>query len=90
MEKKEKDGLPPLNTRFLGSDTSNRPSVISSSSSFVSLADSKYARGTVSSIRGFIPYACDPSGDENEPIDEEDCYTTHGRTWSTKQEVRPS
>ena len=71
-EGKEKDGLPPPNTRFLGSNTSNRASVISSSSSFVSLADSKYPGGTVSSIRGLIPYAYDPSGDENEPMDEED------------------
>jgi hypothetical protein len=73
-EGKEIDGLPPPNMRFLGSDSSNRASVISSSSSFVSLADSKYptGTGTVSSIRGLIPYAYDPSGDENEPMDEED------------------
>ena len=72
-EGKEKDGLPPPNLRFLGSETSHRASVVSSSgSSFVSLADSKYPGGAIPSVRGLVPYAYDPSGDENEPMDEED------------------
>jgi hypothetical protein len=40
--------------------------------SFVSLADSKYPGGAIPSVRGLISYAYDPSGDENEPMDEED------------------
>jgi len=72
-EGKEKDGLPPPNSRFLGLDRSTRVSVVSSSgSSFVSVADSKYPGGAIPSVRGLIPYAYDPSGDENEPMDEED------------------
>ena len=72
-EGKEKDGLIPPNLRFVGSDTSRRASVISSSaSSFVSFADSKYHGAAVPSVRGLVPYAYDPSGDENEPMDEED------------------
>jgi len=56
-EGKEKDGLPPPNSRFLGLDKSTRVSVVSSSgSSFVSLADSKYPGGAIPSVRGLIPY----------------------------------
>ena len=69
---------------------SNRPSVISPSSSFVSLADSKYPKGTVSSIHGLIPYAYDPSGNENEPVDEKDLLHDPRAYAEHKQEVRPS
>jgi hypothetical protein len=70
-ERKEKDGLLPPNTsHIVGSEISNRASIVSSSgSSFVSLADSKYPVGAIPSVRGLIPYAYDPSGDENEPMD---------------------
>ena len=44
----------------------------SSCSSFVSLADSKYPGAAIPGVRGLIPYTYDPSGDENEPMDEED------------------
>jgi len=71
-EGKEKDGLAPPNLRFLGSETSNRASILSSSGSSFVLADSKYPGGAVPSVCSPIPYAYDPSGDENEPMDEED------------------
>ena len=36
------------------------------------LADSKYPGGAIPSVLGPIPCAYDPSGDENEPMNEED------------------
>ncbi|KDR79505.1 hypothetical protein GALMADRAFT_1243340 [Galerina marginata CBS 339.88] len=53
----------------------NRASFASSSGdSIVSLAESKYPAtlGTMSSVRGLVPYAYDPALDESEPFDEED------------------
>ena len=69
-EGKENDGLlPPTTSRFVGSETSNHTSTMSSYGS--SLADSKYPGSAIPSVRGLIPYAYDPSGDENEPMDED-------------------
>ena len=42
------------------------------SSSFVSLADSKYSGRAIRSVHELTPYAYDPSGDGNEPMDGED------------------
>lgn len=86
-ERKEKDGLLPSTTHFLCSDTLNCASVISSSSSFISLANSKYPGGTISSICGLIPYAYNSSG---ELMDEEIYYMTHRHILSTKHKVQAS
>jgi len=60
-EGNEKDGLPTPNLHFLGSDTVDRASVVSSSgSSFVSLADSKYPGGRYSECTWFHPVCARP------------------------------
>jgi len=73
-EKEGREGLLlPPNLRFTGAgSTGNRDSAASSSaSSFVSFNDSKH-HSKVPNMRGLVPYAYDPSGDENQPMDEED------------------
>ncbi|KAF8886597.1 beta-glucan synthesis-associated protein-domain-containing protein [Gymnopilus junonius] len=66
--------LPP---KIPGGGKGNRASFASSSGESInSVAESKYpatvGTGTMSSVRGLIPYAYDPAVDENEPLDEED------------------
>jgi len=74
-EKEGREGLLlPPNLRFVGAgSTGNRDSAASSSSasSFMSFTDSKH-HSKVPNMRGLVPYAYDPSGDENQPMDEED------------------
>jgi len=68
-EGKEKDGLlPPTTSRFVGLETSNHASIMSSSGSL--LVDSKYPGGAI------------PSGDENEPMEEDLLHgpRAYGRT----------
>ncbi|KAI8986834.1 beta-glucan synthesis-associated [Trametes punicea] len=56
----------------------NRDSVLSSSgdSIFSLSSDSKYPSGTVTGLRGFVPYAYDPEVDKDAPDDDDDILHT--------------